>query len=286
MATTSPKLVFHFEKAHTPAKIPHLLSVLQNADLPILEGSVLDQMALEQSADANRFDEARILAEQMLGLIENTKEGMRLTKRSEVLLSKRTSVQYDLLHYLFYSAWNPGIPARHARSWIYRTVCLSLWDKQNAQLDLDMRSELTQQVIDQAFGDFQHIPGFSTAKASIGIKTMAGVLEWLRHLSPSVLDGEKVEEFHRRQACSPELFLLAISRSYTLSDSEVGMDLLVSPPRRQEICQLCFLEPLQFERMLDWVLPIFPQFLRQGTRSGPYGRYVRLKHLVQIEDLD
>src|SRR5437868_1707096 len=151
MATTSPKLVFHFEKAHTPAKIPHLLSVLQNADLPILEGSVLDQMALEQSADVNRFDEARILAEQMLGLIENTKEGMRLTKRSEVLISKRTSVQYDLLHYLFYSAWNPGVPARHARSWIYRTVCLSLWDKQDAQLDLDMRSELTQQVIDQAF---------------------------------------------------------------------------------------------------------------------------------------
>jgi len=270
--------------AATPAKIPHLLNVLQNADSPIFDGSLLDQMALEQSSDANRFDEARILAEQ-LGLIETTKEGLHITCRAEVILTKRSSVQYDLLHYLFYNAWRPEEPAKHARSWFYRAVCDNLWVVQNAKLDLDTRDTLTQQLTNQALENFQSVLGVSGEKISIGRQTMAGALVWLRHLKPAVLEGEKVEEFHRRQACSPELFLLALSRSYQLSGSQIGMDLLLSPQRRNEICRLCLLEPLQFDRMLDWVLPTFPQFISQGTRSGSYGRFVRLNHLVQVEDL-
>ena len=285
MATTPPKLTFHVAVSATPAKIPHLLSVLQNADMPILESIVLDQMALEQSSDTNRFDEARILAEQQLGLIEAAKEGLRITRRAEVILVKRTSVQYDLLHYLFYTTWRPEEPAKHARSWFYRTICDTLWNMQQATLDLDTRDTLTQQLTSQALEDFQSVLGFSGEKISIGRQTMAGALEWLRHLKPQVLEGEKVEEFCRRQACSAELFLLALSRSYQLGGSEVGMDLLLSPQRRDEICRLCLLGPLQFDRMLDWVLPIFPQFISQGTRSGSYGRFVRLNHLVQIEDL-
>jgi len=285
MASNSPKLTFHVAISATPAKIPHLLNVLQNADMPIFEGSILDQMALEQSSDANRFDEARILAEQCLGLIETTKEGMHITRRAEVILTKRNSVQYDLLHYLFYIAWKPEAPARNARSWFYRTACNSLWHRQNAQLDLDTRNALTQQLTSQALEDFQNVPGFSEEKISIGRQTMAGVLEWLRHLKPTVVDGEKVKEFHRRQACSAELLLLALNRSCYLSGSEVGMDLLVSPQRRDEICRVCLMEPLQFDRMLDSILSIFPQFISQGTRSGSYGRFVRLNRLVQVEDL-
>ena len=285
MATTPTKLTFHIAVAATPTKIPHLLNVLRNADGPIFEGSVLDQVALEQSSDTNRFDEARVLAEQQLGLIEATKEGLRITRRAEVILTKRSSVQYDLLHYLFYTAWEPEEPARNARSWVYRAVCDNLWSRQNTRLDLDMRNALTEQLTSQALEDFQSIPGFSAEKISMGRQTMAGALEWLRYLRPAVIDEEKAEEFHRRQACSAELFLLALSRSYYLSSSEIGIDLLLSPQRRNEICRLCLLEPLQFDRMLDWVLPIFPQFISTGTRSGSYGRFVRLNHLVHVEDL-
>lgn len=285
MATTPIKLTFHIAVAATPAKIPHLLNVLRDADGPIFEGTALDQLALEQSSDANRFDEARILSEQQLGLIEATEEGLRITRSAEVILAKRSSVQYDLLHYLFYAAWEPEGPARNARSWVYRAVCDNLWNRQNTRLDLDMRNALTEQLTSQALEDFQQLPGFSAEKISIGRQTMAGALEWLRCLKPAVIDAEKAEEFHRRQACSAELFLLALSRSYSLSRSEIDIDLLLSPQRRDEICRLCLLEPLQFDRMLDWVLPIFPQFISPGTRSGAYGRFVRLHRLVQVEDL-
>lgn len=284
MATTSNNLVFHIAVATNPTKISHLLKVLHDADEPVFERELLDQMALEQSSDSNRFDEARTLAEQ-LGLIELRKEGLCLTSTAEILLTKRSSVQYDLLHYAFYDAWKPEKPTKHARSWFYRSTCDILWEKQQVRLDLDMRNSLTEQLTSQAIEDFQHLPGFSADKLSLGRQTMAGTLTWLRQLKPIVMEGEKVDEFHRRQACSAELFLLALGRSYQLSDAEVGVDLLLSPQRRNEICQLCLLDPLQFDRMLDWVLPMFPQFMSQGTRSGSYGRFVRLNHLVRIEDL-
>ncbi len=284
MATTTSGLVFHFPVGASPAKIPTLLRVLLYADTPVPKDSDLDQMALEQSTDRTRFLEARGLSEDILGLIKKTKEGLVLTPRAQAFFKRRESVQYDLLHYLFYTAWNAGEPEKNARSWFYRTICDNLWSMQEVVLDRDMRQSFTQQLSDQIVQDFQQVPGIE--KVSIGIQTMDGAREWLRTLTPSVIDisAKKEEKFHRRVTCSAELFLLALSRSCQLCGSEIDMDVLLSAQRREEISRLCLLEPLQFDRILDWVLPIFPQFVSQGTRTGSYGRFVRLHRFVTVED--
>lgn len=284
MATTTSGLVFHFPVGASPAKIPTLLRVLLYADSAVRKDSDLDQMALEQSTDRTRFIEARGLSEDILGLINKTKEELILTPRAQVILKKRESVQYDLLHYLFYTAWNPEEPTKNARSWFYRTICDNLWSMQEVVLDRDMRQSFTQQLSDQIVQDFQQVPGIE--RVSIGIQTMDGAREWLRNLAPAVIDtfGKKDEIFHRRVTCSAELFLLALSRSCQLGGSEIGMDVLLSSQRREEISRLCLLEPLQIDRILDWILPIFPQFVSQGTRTGSYGRFVRLHHFVTVED--
>ncbi len=284
MATTTSGLVFHFPVGASPAKIPTLLRVLLYADIPVPKDSDLDQMALEQSTDRTRFLEARGLSEDILGLIKKTKEGLVLTPRAQAILKRRESVQYDLLHYLFYTAWNAGEPEKSARSWFYRTICDNLWGMQEVVLDRDMRQSFTQQLSDQIVQDFQQVPGIE--KVSIGIQTMDGARVWLRNLTPAVIDafGKREEKFHRRITCSAELFLLALNRSCQLRGSEIGMDVLLSAQRREEISRLCLLEPLQFDRILDWVLPIFPQFVSQGTRTGSYGRFVRLHRFVTVED--
>lgn len=284
MATTTSGLVFHFPVGASPAKIPTLLRVLLYADSPVRKDSDLDQMALEQSTDRTRFIEARGLSEDILGLINKTKEELILTPRAQVILKKRESVQFDLLHYLFYNAWNPEEPTKNARSWFYRTICDNLWSMQEVVLDRDMRQSFTQQLSDQIVQDFQQVPGIE--RVSIGIQTMDGAREWLRNLAPAVIDtfGKKDEIFHRRVTCSAELFLLALSHSCQLGGSEIGMDVLLSSQRREEISRHCLLEPLKIDRMLDWVLPIFPQFVSQGTRTGSYGRFVRLHHFVAVED--
>ena len=284
MVATTSGLVFHFPVAASPAKIPTLLRVLSYSDSPVLKGSILDQLALEQSTDKNRFDEARNLSENILGLIKTTKEGLLLTPRAQVILKKRESVQYDLLHYLFYTAWNAEYPTKNTRSWFYRAICENLWSLQELVLDREMRQMFTQQLSNQITEDFQSISGIS--RVSIGIQTMDGAREWLRNLTPAVIDTtvRKEEKFHRRVTCSAELFLLALSRSCELLGSEMEMDVLLSVQRREEISRLCLLEPLQFDRVLDWVLPIFPQFVSQGTRTGSYGRFVRLHRFVTVED--
>nr|BBH87551.1 hypothetical protein KTC_23020 [Thermosporothrix sp. COM3] len=284
MATTA--LVFHFPVAATPTKIPKLLRVLLYAETPITRATELDELAFAENTDTNRFSEARKLAEETLGLIETTKEGLTLTPEAHILLKKRESIQYDLLHYLFYTAWNAKDPIKQTRSWFYRAVCDNLWNMQDVTLDRSMRQILTQELDGQIREEFQQVPGISE-RLSIGIQTMDGAREWLRHLQPAVIEkvhkGE--ERFQRRSTCSAELFLLALSRSYELSGTEIGIDVLISPQRRDDVCRLCLLDPLQFDRMLDWTLPIYPQFISQGTRSGSYGRFIRLHRFVTLKEL-
>lgn len=296
MVATTYELVFHFPVGATPTKIPKLLQTLAYAETPIRTAEELDDTTFAQNTDTTRFGDARRLAEIVLGLIESTKDGLHLTQYAQVILKKRESIQYDLLHYLFYTAWSADEPARHTRSWLYRAICDNLWGMQEVLLDSTMRQNFTQELDGQIRLEFQHVSGFSE-KLSLGIQTMNGATEWLRHLLPTVIASPDKEEekfhqsvskgeekFGRRATCSPELFLLALSRSYQLSNAEIGVDMLISPQRRDEISRICLLNPLEFDRMLDWMLPMYPQFISQGTRAGSYGRFVRLHRFVTVEN--
>src|SRR5690242_20235092 len=117
MAVTTSKLTFHFPVAASPEKIPVLLQVLAESEEPIFQVGVLNDLAFELSASKNRFDEARVLAEQDLKVITITKEGLQLTPSAKVILKKREAVQFDLLHYLFYTVWSNQQPGQHPRSW-------------------------------------------------------------------------------------------------------------------------------------------------------------------------
>lgn len=286
MASANTKLVFHFPVAAEPSKILKTLRTLLYADAPVFTMTELDDLTFEQNTDTNRFNEARSLAESPLGLIEATKAGIVLTPHAHLILQKREAIQYDLLHYLFSTAWSNQNPEQHARSWFYRVLCERLWAMQEVIVDLEIRRTLTQEIDGQLRLDFQGVPAFSDA-ISLGIQTMDGSLEWLRRLSPAVMEeaGKRTWRFHRRSVCSPELFLLALSRSYQLSEAEIGMDALISPQRREETCRLCLLDPLQFDRMLDLILPMYTRFINPGTRSGSYGRFVRFQRFVTLEDL-
>ena len=279
-------IVVHFDKAFAPNKILHVLKVLQDADTPIEEGAMWEQMAREQSVDDNRFDEARTIAQQ-LGLVEVEKGNILLTHLAFKLLTNRNTIQYDLLHALFYTAWKAEEPTEFGRSWFYRSFCNSLWSEKHIQLDRATRLTLAEQLLHEAHNAFQHVPNFASEKLSIGVKSLDGAQEWLSYLQPTVLKQESKHmlEFKLRQACSTELFLFALSYCYMMSETAIGVDVLLSPQRRDEICRLCLLDSLQFDRMLDWTLPLFPQYISQGTRSGSYGRFVRLKQFVQIEEI-
>jgi hypothetical protein len=285
MASANPKLVLHFPIAAEPGKVLKTLRTLLYAEEPILKAEELDELTFAQNTDTNRFREARILAEKYLGLLETTKTGIVLTPRASVILQKREAIQYDLLHYLFSIVWSPENPTELTRSWFYRVLCERLWTMQEVTVDLETRRTLTQEIDGQLRLDFQAAP-VSIASISLGDQTMDGAIEWLRRLSPSVIEAleKRTWLFHRRSVCSPELFLLALSRSYQASGAALNMDALISPQRREETCRFCLLDPLQFDRMLDLILPLYARFISPGTRSGSYGRFVRFQRFIMLED--
>ena len=287
MATsTTPKLTFHFPVAATPTKISPLLSVLQSADAPIHTASALEAKAAEYSGDSTRFGDAWRIANDVLKLFGKTSDGLQLTQRSRVILARRESVQYDLLHFLFYDAWRV-VGQSDPRAWFYRTLTDHLWELQETTLDDDALKSLTQEMSEQAKADFQEVVGFRSETFSFGRQSREGGLAWLAALQPAVIvnDPNKRRIFRRRISCSAELLLLAISRSYVTNNIDANMDMLLTDQRRREICQICLLDPNHLERMLDWMLPQFPHFVRQGTHSSVYGRFVRLHRLVIVEDL-
>ena len=285
-STKQNSVVFHFEKAHGPTNILHVLRVLQYVDDGVTDSQAWEQLAREQSSVDTRFDEARSLAQQ-LSLVETTREGIQLTHVANVLLSKRDTVQYDLLHALFYTAWKPEQPAAFGRSWFYRTFCMLLWSGQYTKLDADTRVMLAEQLTQEARTTFQKVSGFVEEKVSVSRKSLDGAQEWLSSLQPAVLqqEGKHIFAFQPRQTCSAELFLLALSQSFQYGGAEPGIDALLSTQKRNETCQRCLLNVLQFDRMLDWVQSQFPEYVSPGTRSGSYGRFVRLKQFVGVEDV-
>src|SRR5258708_29511310 len=120
MAATSPRLVFHFPVAAEPTKVLKTLKTLLYTEEPILTSAELDELTFAQNTDTNRFTEARILAENLLGLIETTRTALVLTPSAQIILQKREAIQYDLLHYLFSTAWSSETPTSQTRSWFYR----------------------------------------------------------------------------------------------------------------------------------------------------------------------
>jgi len=81
------------------------------------------------------------------------------------------------------------------------------------------------------------------------------------------------------------LLLLALGYVAQQTEAEIGIDLLLTPERREMLCHVCLLEPAALDRALDWMLPLYPQVIEPGTRAGVYGRFVRLHKMPELSDL-
>jgi hypothetical protein len=117
---------------------------------------------------------------------------------------------------------------------------------------------------------------------SLSTSSLVGALNWLEVLHPPVVAEQ---QFERRFFCPPELALLALGWVARLDDGEIGIDLLLTPQRRETVCKLCLLDPSALNRVIDWTLPLYPAVVQAGTRAGSYGRFVRFIQWPQLSSL-
>lgn len=275
----APKLTFHVPPDAAPEQV--LLLVERLAQEPKHRFS--SNRELLEFAEAWNIDnrsEIPSLA-MMLSLLEKSANGIGISETGLMLQSLKPQVHSEIVHFMLYSGWSMERPVLNVPLWSYRQVCDYFW--KHSPLDiLQSVTILVEEVINKSEQVFAGVSGGSFGAVSFSDKSIRGVRKWLEALRPPVIEGET---FTRRHFCAPELLLLALDYVARQTEAEIGIDLLLTPERREMLCRICLLEPSALDRVLDWMLPLYPEVVEPGTRTGAYGRFVRLRKMPKLSDL-
>lgn len=222
-----------------------------------------------------------------LGLVENEEQtptalGLALFQ----IGSRKREVVFELFHYLHYTLWDKTTPLENTASWSYMLYCNLLYERQECVLDLAFKEQIATEV-DSLIRDSEIFGPYveeRTRKGAVSISpnTFNGIQHWLAMLTPPVIE---MDLFSLRYFCPPELLLMALSYIAQQSSLDIGSELLLTSEKRDAICRLCLINPQALDRSLDWMLPLYPLIVQPGTRTGSYGRSVRLLRMPTIEDL-
>lgn len=257
-------------------------------------------MIFQLSKDSNsKFDTAKELIEYLrdsgqstsdwvystasdLGILERTDEGIQLSANGLALAKMRADVRQDMLHFLIYTGWSAKRPTEFLQSWAYRMVCNQYWELGTTELTNDYLDRQVAQIIDLAQTVFSAMEVGDFSEISFSRKSIRGALNWMEAVSPSVIENKT---FSRRSFCPPELLVMAIGHILQDEANIIGIDILLTPEKREAIGKICLLEPDNLDRVLDWALPIFSNLIAPGTTAGFYGRFIRLHRLPTLQDM-
>lgn len=217
-----------------------------------------------------------------LGLLDRNTGEVGVSQKGLQLQDLKPQIHPDIAHFMLYTGWSEEQPATNVLFWSYRLVCNYFWE--HSPLDiLQTAPVLVEEVINRSEQAFARVNGYNSGAVSFSDKSIRGVRKWLEVLRPPVIEGDT---FTRRHFCPPELLLLALGYIARQTEAEmIGIDLLLTPERREMLCRICLLEPAALDRVLDWMLPLYREVVEPGTRTGAYGRFVRLRKMPELSDL-
>lgn len=270
------RLTLHLDPVRSAANLLTIMTVLgRTADDAYPNFAAISGRIREEYEFTDRTEPLSLAC--LLGLLDDGDDGFRLSAMAQAILAMSPRAQPDVLHFLLLSAWHDGASAALGCAWSYRAFCQRLWSHGVVRLSADETKRAVADLLDLAQTTFPDL-----RLAAFSPKSVLGMRKWLELLDPPVLTGD---EFTRREVCSPELLLLAMGQVVFLDGADIGVDVLLTPQRREAICQQCLLEPSSLDRSLDRTIPIYPTFIEHGTRTGAYGRFIRLRQRPSIEAL-
>ena len=275
----SSRITFHVPSEGAPDKVLPLLKALYEEKAIFETGKDLLVFAKERGLGDR--DEMRVLVN-AANLLSNDENGwIRLSNQSEVIVRLKANVQAEIIHYLLYATWQLSQPEKNTFLWSYREVVNSYWERAPVNV-VDTVNQIAEEINNRTQTVFAEVDGYDFGKVSFSDKSIRGVRKWLEALIPPVIEDNI---FTRRNFCSPELTLLAAGWVAQMTEGEIGIDFLITPPRREAICRLCLLEPNDLDKTLDWMLPNYPDIVQPGTSAGVYGRYLRFMKWPEVTDL-
>ncbi len=251
--------------------------------IPLLEAINAEQMQFDTVASLLNFSQQHGLISRTeinifandCGLLQKDQTGsIVLSEKALLVLRLKPETRPDIIHYLVYSGWQIEKPFEKTVLWSYRQVVDLLWRQPGADIG-KIANIIAEEIRNHIQDTFESDPSFSP-------KSIRGVRKWLEALTPPVIENNI---FTRRHFCPPELALLALGWVGQTAGGEVGVDLLLTPERREALCRVCLLDPAALDRVLDWTLPLYPTVVRPGTGAGVYGRFIRFLKWPELSDL-
>ena len=277
--TSNPTFLFH--NLVSPRYVEPLLLHLQHDQrystaqfVTLLRSSGLDVKGGNNIASYNMLTWSLI----GLGQIEKSGTGrfkkniFRLTELGKQLVdtySTNAELFYDLMHFLFYSAYRRSQDVHRGRFWLYSSVCDRLWQEAPAPTEHSALTNRLQIECRAAFPNYN--PSFS--EQSVG-----GVFAWLQTLTPPFLSkrGNKSQWYStQRSYCTPQLFHLATELIYTTVEGlQYGSSLAVNERHIEAICKACLLDTEHFWYMADLTQMAISSY---EIRRGQWGTSVALE---------
>lgn len=251
----------HIPPEANPASLILLITLMYENDIHFSTVKTLLEFTTDQGVGSRT--ELQIFAFTLGLFSKDAQNTIHLSETAKVIAQIKPEVQADIIHYLIYS-----------QLWAYREVTSSYW--KSGQVDVIFSSSMIiEEVRNNAFETWGEDISFSP-------KSILGVRKWLEAVTPPVIEDTI---FNRRHFCHPELVLLALGWTAQQMGGEIGIDYLITPERREAISRVCLLEPSALDRVLDWMLPNYPDVVQPGTSAGTYGRFLRFLKWPEIKDL-
>lgn len=273
-------LTFHLPEEATPSVMLTILDVWAASPERIFTSAkdVLESVRVVRDIP-NRTESVNFALR--LRLVSKSAEGLLLSPLAVALTTQRDAVRHDLMHFLAYTAWDPGSSDDSVPFWSYRSTCDMLWQLAPVRVDAQ-RDQLVEHVITTSQAQFSAHPSYDPDHVSYSRKSLRSILKWLESLVPAVVSDGCAR---RRTACSSELLLLAIGQAYLFAGAELGVELTLTARIRDVISRICLVDPAYLDRLLDWGLSRHPLFVERADQSSSYGRSVRLRSLPSVESI-
>jgi hypothetical protein len=193
----------------------------------------------------------------------------KLGKQVADTYSTNQELFYDLIHFIFYSAWHRSHDVNQGRFWLYASVCDALWSEAPAQMDSFALTNRLQFESRQAFPGYE--PAFSE-------RSVGAVFPWLGalHRPPFLSKYGTTSRLcsQRRSYCTPQLFHLATDLTYTLDGLKYGTSMPVDDRHIEAICRVCLLDTGHFWEMADLAKMTIKGY---DIRKGQWGTSIALE---------
>ena len=266
------RVTLHLQQNTTLERVAAILDFF-NTDCP----DDLEQVALTCNLGVSVLQKNVFPFLRNLSILEKCTKTPGLTPQGKIaaaILQENPDLLGDFFHSLLYKLHLEQPEKRF--SWAYAMVVQKLWNRQEVVLSTAEKKSLVGETIEAASLKYQ-LPSSDIAFSDTSI---AGILNWLRGLSPSVMESQgKSEVFSRRYFCAAPVVVKSVDTLYKQQGRTYGVKIFLKEDIKDTICQMLLLDPTGLEGSLDNAKRTYDYdcggFFDWGYEGG-YGQWIAL----------